>query len=46
MIDFYTMLELFRQAGMVYPPNWKEEELKKVEDNLRAEIIKASSILS
>jgi len=46
MIDFYTMLELFRQAGMVYPPSWKEEELKKVEDNLRVEIIKASSILN
>jgi putative nucleotidyltransferase with HDIG domain len=46
MIDFYTMLELFRQSGMAYPANWEAEELKKVEDGLREEMKKSSSILN
>jgi putative nucleotidyltransferase with HDIG domain len=46
MIDFYTMLELFRQSGMVYPANWKAEELKKVEAGLREEMKNSSSILN
>jgi len=44
-VDFQKMLDLFREAGMNYPPNWKDEELKKAEDLLQEEIKKASSML-
>jgi putative nucleotidyltransferase with HDIG domain len=44
-IDFYTLIELFRQSGEVYPVNWKSEDLKKVEEILQGEMKKASSLL-
>jgi hypothetical protein len=44
LVDFHKMLDLFRQAGMNYPMNWKDEELKKTEDMLNKEIEKASSM--
>jgi len=45
MFDFQKMLDLFRQDGMNYPMNWKDEELKKAQDMLQEEISKASSML-
>jgi putative nucleotidyltransferase with HDIG domain len=44
-VDFQKMLDLFREAGMNYPTNWKDEELKRAEDLLQEEIKKASSML-
>jgi putative nucleotidyltransferase with HDIG domain len=46
MADFHTMLELFRQAGDAHPANWKPEDLKRVEEMLREEVKKASSMLN
>ena len=45
-VDFATMLGLFGNAGMLPPPNWKEEEIKKAEGIFQEEIKKASSILN
>jgi putative nucleotidyltransferase with HDIG domain len=46
MIDFCTMLESFRQSGMVYPVNWEAEELKKIEAGLREEMKKSCFLLN
>jgi putative nucleotidyltransferase with HDIG domain len=46
MVDFYTMVELFRQSGDVYPSSWKAEDLKRIEEMLQEEIKKASSLLN
>jgi putative nucleotidyltransferase with HDIG domain len=45
-VDYYTMLELFRQAGDTYSSSWKPEDLKRVEEMLQAEVKKASSMLN
>lgn len=46
LVDFATMLALFRQSGDVYPANWKEEDLKRIEEMLREEVKKAQSMLN
>jgi putative nucleotidyltransferase with HDIG domain len=44
-IDFFTMLNFFEQAGFGYPSSWKSEDLTRVEDMIRGELKKASSMV-
>ena len=46
MIDFVSMLELFRQSGDAYPASWKPEDLKRIEEMLQEEIKKACKMLN
>jgi putative nucleotidyltransferase with HDIG domain len=46
MVDFASMLELFRQSGDNYPASWKAEDLKRVEEMLHEEVKKAQMMLN
>jgi hypothetical protein len=46
MVDFVSLLELFRQSGDAYPASWKAEDLKRVEEMLQEEIKKAHTMLN